>query len=152
MQTIAELLAAELKQPLDYVQNVIALLDEGNTIPFIARYRKELHGAMDDTTLRDLADRLQYLRHLVRRNEVLRPLARRITVNTVDAFQGQERDVILVSLVRANDEGQIGFLTDLRRMNVAITRARSKLILIGSGETLGHHRFYRELYKRCAVE
>ena len=69
MQTIAELLAAELKQPLDYVQNVIALLDEGNTIPFIARYRKELHGAMDDTTLRDLADRLQYLRNLADRRE-----------------------------------------------------------------------------------
>ena len=72
MQTIAELLAAELKQPLDYVQNVIALLDEGNTIPFIARYRKELHGAMDDTTLRDLADRLQYLRNLADRRETVK--------------------------------------------------------------------------------
>lgn len=112
------------------------LIDEGTDFGIISPYKAQV----------------QYLRHLVRRNEVLRPLARRITVNTVDAFQGQERDVILVSLVRANDEGQIGFLTDLRRMNVAITRARSKLILIGSGETLGHHRFYRELYKRCAVE
>ena len=72
MQTIAELLAAELKQPLDYVQNVIALLDEGNTIPFIARYRKEMHGAMDDTTLRDLADRLQYLRNLADRRETVK--------------------------------------------------------------------------------
>ena len=72
MQTIAELLAAELKQPLDYVQNVIALLDEGNTIPFIARYRKELHGAMDDTTLRDLADRLQYLSNLADRRETVK--------------------------------------------------------------------------------
>ena len=88
----------------------------------------------------------------LKHDDYLRPLRRQITVNTVDAFQGQERDVILVSLVRANEAGQIGFLSDLRRMNVAITRARSKLILIGSGETLGHHRFYRELYKRCAVE
>ena len=72
MQTSAELLTAELKQPLDYVQNVIALLDEGNTIPFIARYRKELHGAMDDTTLRDLADRLQYLRNLADRRETVK--------------------------------------------------------------------------------
>ena len=72
MQTIAERLAAELNQPLNYVQNVIALLDEGNTIPFIARYRKELHGAMDDTTLRDLADRLQYLRNLADRRETVK--------------------------------------------------------------------------------
>ena len=72
MQTISELLAAELKQPLNYVQNVITLLDEGNTIPFIARYRKELHGAMDDTTLRDLADRLQYLRNLADRRETVK--------------------------------------------------------------------------------
>ena len=72
MQTIAERLAAELNQPLNHVQNVIALLDEGNTIPFIARYRKELHGAMDDTTLRDLADRLQYLRNLADRRETVK--------------------------------------------------------------------------------
>ena len=72
MQTISELLAAELKQPLNYVQNVITLLDEGNTIPFIARYRKELHGAMDDSVLRDLADRLQYLRNLADRRETVK--------------------------------------------------------------------------------
>ena len=72
MQNIAELLALELKQPLNYVQNVITLLDEGNTIPFIARYRKEMHGAMDDTTLRDLQDRLQYLRNLQGRRETVK--------------------------------------------------------------------------------
>ena len=59
MQTIAEILARELEKPLAHVQNVINLLDEGNTIPFIARYRKELHGSMDDTALRTLEDRLQ---------------------------------------------------------------------------------------------
>ena len=64
MQTIAERLAQELNQSLSHVENVIALLDEGNTIPFIARYRKEMHGAMDDQTIRDLAERLQYLRNL----------------------------------------------------------------------------------------
>ena len=64
MLSIAEILAQELGQKLTYVQNVIDLMDEGNTIPFIARYRKELHGAMDDTSLRTLADRLQYLRNL----------------------------------------------------------------------------------------
>ncbi len=92
---------------------------------------------------------VQHLRGLIRRDAYLRPLREQISVNTVDAFQGQERDVVLVSLVRANDAGQIGFLADLRRMNVAITRARTKLIIIGSAETLSVHRFYRELFSRC---
>ena len=69
MPAIAELLAQELDKPLRHVENVIALLDEGNTIPFIARYRKELHGAMDDTALRKLEDRLRYLRNLAKRRE-----------------------------------------------------------------------------------
>ena len=71
MQTIAEMLAQELGQKLEYVENVVRLIDEGNTIPFIARYRKEMHGAMDDTTLRALETRLTYLRNLQdRRDEV----------------------------------------------------------------------------------
>ena len=71
MQTIAEILSQELGQKLEYIDNVIALMDEGNTIPFIARYRKEMHGAMDDTALRNLETRLTYLRNLQeRRNEV----------------------------------------------------------------------------------
>ncbi len=92
---------------------------------------------------------VQYLRSLIKRSETLRPLRRQITVNTVDAFQGQERDVILVSLVRANDDGQIGFLSDLRRMNVAITRARFKLIILGSSLTICRHKFYRKLFESC---
>ena len=67
MDNITHILAAELGQPEQYVSNVVALLDEGNTIPFIARYRKEMHGAMDDTVLRDLFDRLNYLRNLDKR-------------------------------------------------------------------------------------
>ena len=71
MQTIPEILAEELGQRQDHVENVITLLDEGNTVPFIARYRKEMHGAMDDQTIRGLADRLAYLRNLeARRQEV----------------------------------------------------------------------------------
>ena len=69
MEQIIKLLAGELGQPQNYVNNVVTLLDEGNTIPFIARYRKEMHGAMDDTVLRDLADRLNYLRNLDKRRE-----------------------------------------------------------------------------------
>lgn len=92
---------------------------------------------------------VQYLRRLLSRSEALRPLRRAITVNTVDAFQGQERDVVLVSLVRANERGEIGFLRDLRRMNVAITRARLKLIILGNSSTLCRHAFYRRLHAAC---
>jgi len=92
---------------------------------------------------------VQYLRSLLKRNAYLRPMKGQISINTVDAFQGQERDVILMSLVRANDEGQIGFLSDLRRMNVAMTRARMKFIIIGSQETLCRHAFYKKLWQRC---
>ena len=72
MDKLIETLAAELKQPAMYVENVVALLDEGNTIPFIARYRKEMHGSMDDTLLRTLEDRLQYLRNLDARRETVK--------------------------------------------------------------------------------
>ncbi len=85
------------------------------------------------------------LRRLLKMQHYFRRLRRQITVGTVDGFQGQERDVIVISLVRANAAGQIGFLRDLRRMNVAITRARMKLIIVGNAETLSHHRFYRAL-------
>ncbi|MBP5560504.1 MAG: AAA family ATPase [Muribaculaceae bacterium] len=89
---------------------------------------------------------VKYLRQLLKRNAALRPLRSRITVNTVDGFQGQERDIIVVSLVRSNEQGQIGFLRDLRRMNVAMTRARMKLIVLGNADTLRRHAFYRRLH------
>ena len=72
METISQILARELDKKQEYVENVIALLDEGNTIPFIARYRKEMHGTMDDTTLRTLADRLEYLRSLQERRDTVK--------------------------------------------------------------------------------
>ena len=89
---------------------------------------------------------VQYLRRLLRHDEELRPFRQMMTVNTVDGFQGQERDVVLISLVRANDKGQIGFLGDLRRMNVAMTRARMKLIILGHAPTLCRHTFYKALF------
>ena len=88
---------------------------------------------------------VQYLRSKIKGNDALLPYRHLFTVNTVDGFQGQERDVIFISLVRANEEGQIGFLRDLRRMNVAITRARMKLVILGDAATLGKHPFYRKL-------
>lgn len=88
---------------------------------------------------------VQLLRRLIKQDKELKQLLPYITVNTVDGFQGQERDVILISMVRGNDEGRIGFLGDLRRMNVAITRARMKLIILGDTSTLSKTRFYRKL-------
>lgn len=90
---------------------------------------------------------VQFLRHLIKADPWFKPYRHLITVNTVDGFQGQERDIILISLVRANDEGQIGFLRDLRRMNVAITRARMKLIILGDAPTMTRHPFYKRLYE-----
>ena len=90
---------------------------------------------------------VQYLRQLIKKDAFFKPFRHLITINTVDGFQGQERDVILISLVRANEDGQIGFLNDLRRMNVAITRARMKLIILGDASTLTKHAFYKKLYE-----
>ena len=90
---------------------------------------------------------VQYLRQLVKKDAFFKPFRSLMTINTVDGFQGQERDVILISLVRANEDGQIGFLNDLRRMNVAITRARMKLIILGDASTLTKHPFYKKLYE-----
>ena len=90
---------------------------------------------------------VQYLKKLIKKYEFFKPYRRQISVNTVDGFQGQERDVILISLVRSNDEGQIGFLKDLRRMNVAMTRARMKLIILGNKDTMTRHPFYKKLWE-----
>lgn len=119
----------------DYVERVgrRRLLEERADIGIISPYKAQV----------------QYLRRLLKQNDLLRPLRRNITVNTVDSFQGQERDVVLISLVRANEAGEIGFLRDLRRMNVAITRARMKLMILGDSSTLCRHKFYRKLYERC---
>lgn len=90
---------------------------------------------------------VQYLKKLIKKYEFFKPYRRLISVNTVDGFQGQERDVILISLVRSNDEGQIGFLKDLRRINVAMTRARMKLIILGNKDTMTKHPFYKKLWE-----
>lgn len=89
---------------------------------------------------------VQYLRRLFKKRAFFKPFRHLISVNTVDGFQGQERDVILISMVRANDRGQIGFMRDLRRMNVAITRARMKLFILGDASTMTRHPFYKQLF------
>ena len=107
------------------------ILDERLDVGIISPYRAQV----------------QYLRSQIRKKEWMKPFRTRISVNTVDGFQGQERDIIVISLVRSNDDGQIGFLRDLRRMNVAITRARMKVIILGDSNTLTRHPFYRKLYQ-----
>lgn len=107
------------------------ILDERLDVGIISPYRAQV----------------QYLRRLLMKREFFKPFRRCVSVNTVDGFQGQERDIILISLVRANDRGDIGFLRDLRRMNVAITRARMKLIILGDVSTMTRHPFYRRLWE-----
>ncbi|MDE6452058.1 MAG: helicase, partial [Odoribacter sp.] len=126
----AELLMQQLKM---YIKQIgpERVLDECIDFGLISPYRAQVH----------------YLRHLLKKDTFFRPFRSLITVHTVDGFQGQERDVIFISLVRANEEGQIGFLRDLRRMNVAMTRARMKLLILGNADTLTRHSFYRSLYE-----
>lgn len=90
---------------------------------------------------------VQYLRRQIKKRSFFTPYRKLITIDTVDGFQGQERDIIVISLVRSNDKGSIGFLNDLRRMNVAITRARMKLIILGNAATLTHNTFYKQLFE-----
>ncbi len=128
---------AEAALTLDTLKKYIAgigkerLLDENTDIGVISPYKAQV----------------QLLRRMFGRDAFLRPFRNSITVNTVDGFQGQERDIIIISLVRANGDGSIGFLSDIRRMNVAITRARMKLFILGNAETLRKHPFYRKLYE-----
>ncbi len=126
----AELLIS-LFENLVQTLTVEKIRDENIDIGIISPYKKQIG----------------YIRHLVKRNKLLRSIKKNISINTVDGFQGQEKDIIMISMVRGNDQGKIGFLNDLRRMNVAITRARMKLIILGDAETLNHHAFYRKLYE-----
>jgi len=122
-----------LKTLEDYINKIgkQRFLDERLDVGIISPYRVQT----------------QYLRSLIKKSEFLRPFRSMIAVNTVDGFQGQERDIIMISMVRSNENGQIGFLSDLRRMNVAMTRARMKLIIIGNSDTLTHHSFYKKLHE-----
>ena len=109
--------------------------------------RRVLEESIDVGIISPYRAQVQYLKKLIKKYEFFKPYRRLISVNTVDGFQGQERDVILISLVRSNDEGQIGFLKDLRRMNVAMTRARMKLIILGNKDTMTKHPFYKKLWE-----
>ena len=114
---------------------------------YIERIGKDriLYERLDIGIISPYKGQVQLLRRMLRKDSYWKPLRHLISINTVDGFQGQERDIILISMVRQNEQGQVGFLSDLRRMNVAITRARMKLIIIGHSPTLCRHPFYKRL-------
>jgi superfamily I DNA and/or RNA helicase len=88
-------------------------------------------------------EQVTYLTHKITEDEYLKHYLPQIAIKTIDGFQGQERDVIYISLVRSNENQEIGFLSDTRRMNVALTRAKKKLIVLGDSATFGNHPFYK---------
>ena len=96
-------------------------------------------------------EQVNYLEEMIREDGVLSPLLSnsQLVINTIDGFQGQERDVIYISLVRSNAKSEIGFLSDYRRMNVAMTRARKLLVVIGDSATIGNNPFYQRFLEYC---
>ncbi|RKO71803.1 DUF2075 domain-containing protein [Sphingobacterium puteale] len=102
-------------------------IEQWPSVGIIAPYRKQV----------------SILREMLEQDEELQPYAAFIKVQTIDSFQGQEKDIIYISLTRSNTEQQIGFLSDVRRMNVAMTRAKKKLVVIGDSATIGIHSFYQ---------
>ncbi len=118
-----------LLQRIEKLIEEIGTEDWGYTIGLIAPYRAQV----------------DHLKKLVESSDILENFKTFITINTVDAFQGQERDIIAISFVRSNDKSEVGFLGDIRRTNVAMTRAKKKLIMVGDSATLGSHPFYLEV-------
>jgi ATP-dependent RNA/DNA helicase IGHMBP2 len=88
-------------------------------------------------------EQVHHIKGLVEEDEEIKEFETKIVVKTIDGFQGQERNIIYISLVRSNDNREIGFLNDIRRMNVALTRAKEKLVVIGDSATLANHFFYK---------
>ena len=149
MKTIIETLAEELGQKQQYVENVVALLDEGNTIPFIARYRKEMHGSMDDTVLRNLETRLQYLRNLSERKE-----------EVIKAIDGQqklteelEQQIRAVSTL-AEVEDLYRPYKQKRRTRATVAKEKGLAVIAlthYASENYGFHKFYKKIYQSVSI-
>ncbi len=149
--------------PFDFIDTAGAGFTEAQDPETLSRYNDEeaqflirqvekliLHIGVDNWNfsigiITPYSAQVEWLIKLAEASEELSTLATFITINTVDAFQGQERDVIAISLVRSNEKSEVGFLGDIRRVNVAMTRARKKLIIVGDSATLGSHPFYLDL-------
>jgi superfamily I DNA and/or RNA helicase len=134
-ETLSRYNEEEAKLVLKIAEQLLEAIDvrswqeEGYTMGIIAPYSAQV----------------ERLHQLAETSVSLHEIASLITINTVDSFQGQERDVIIISFVRSNEKNEIGFLSDIRRTNVAMTRARKKLIMVGDTATLGAHPFYKQL-------
>jgi superfamily I DNA and/or RNA helicase len=114
---------------IGYLKQLSAEKQWGNDFPtvgIISPYRKQI----------------DELKEALLQTPELLPYQQQITINTIDSFQGQERDMILISMTRSNNDNRIGFLSEIRRMNVAMTRARKKLVVIGDSSTLSQHDYY----------
>ncbi len=144
-QAFREALAGQTMGRINRDEALLSLLTLQNYIERIGK-KRFLEERIDVGLISPYRAQVQYLRRLLKQTPFFKPFRDLISINTVDGFQGQERDVIVISMVRSNDEGNIGFLRDLRRMNVAMTRARMKLIIIGDSSTLTAHPFYRRLH------
>lgn len=123
----AGVLIKHLTHVLEHIQQTQADLLESVSIGVVSPYKAQVN----------------YLRGELESDPVVNDFQHLIRVSSIDGFQGQEQDVMYISMVRSNEDGKIGFLQDVRRMNVALTRARKKLVVIGDSATLGGHRFYQ---------
>jgi len=154
------------QSPVDFIDTAGAGYDESQDPETLSRFNEEeaqlaikiVERLIDEVGVNDWLEekitigmitpyraQVDHLQKLAESSSVLETLGKLVTINTVDAFQGQERDVIVISFVRSNGKGEVGFLGDIRRTNVAMTRAKKKLIVIGDSATLGSHPFYLEL-------
>ncbi|WMJ73790.1 AAA domain-containing protein [Cytophagaceae bacterium ABcell3] len=123
----ANILFAYLRTILNEVKQYVSVADQQRfRVGVISPYKAQVH----------------LLESMKENDEFFKSFGKNLSVNTVDGFQGQERDLVLISLVRSNDRGEIGFLSDIRRMNVAMTRAKKKLVVVGDSATIGQHDFY----------
>ncbi|WKZ60446.1 MAG: AAA domain-containing protein [Cyclobacteriaceae bacterium] len=161
--SVASALLEPGMSPFDFIDTAGCGFTEAQDPETLSRYNEEeaqflirqvekliLHVGVDQWNfsigiITPYSAQVERLIKLAEQSEELSTLASRITINTVDAFQGQERDVIAISLVRSNEKSEVGFLGDIRRVNVAMTRAKKKLIMLGDSATLGSHPFYLEL-------
>jgi ATP-dependent RNA/DNA helicase IGHMBP2 len=161
--SVASALLEPGMSPFDFIDTAGCGFTEAQDPETLSRYNEEeaqflirqvekliLHVGVDQWNfsigiITPYSAQVERLIKLAEQSEELSTLASFITINTVDAFQGQERDVIAISLVRSNEKSEVGFLGDIRRVNVAMTRARKKLIMVGDSATLGSHPFYLEL-------
>lgn len=134
------------------LNNETQSLSNSNEAGVLIKHLKQLLAACNRENIRGFnigvispyKEQVQLLDRLISEDEELEAFRRKIAVKTIDGFQGQEKDIIYISLVRSNESGDIGFLNDHRRMNVALTRAKKKLVVLGDSATLSYHNFYKE--------